>query len=37
MIGIVNSVAPLPSPLTVSALTHLSDGTQTQSVEIINI
>ena len=37
MIGIGNSVAPLPIPLTVSALTNLSDGTQTQSVEIINL
>ena len=34
LLGIGNSVAPLTSPLKVSDLTHLSNGNQTQSVEI---
>ena len=33
LLGIENTVDPLPSPLTLSHLTQLSNGTQTQSVE----
>ena len=37
MLGIGNAVAPLTSPLTVPALTHLSDNRETSSVEIEKI
>ena len=36
LLGIVNFIAPLPSPLTASPLTHLSDGRGTQA-RLINI
>ena len=35
--GVVNVVAPLPNHLTVSALIHLSDGTETKEIEIQNV